>query len=314
MTVRMASCRELSEDKTAISQLAKLYWEVEENVTPVTILLPWFPGSAKKAKQKATRALYNIFLSYINLRRKVAIPSNDSIDLFIAQGISDHRIVEVNSAFNRSLSRCLNYVAIGHYVYDCCWSGQHRRQLLVLLIPWSHVKLTTTCTTLASWALLHLGANSKWKRKAIDEYKALVDKYTDTTSLTEPLLTRFSTIPLNAWEDELPSLDLIIRETLRISGSSTFLRRNVAKDIQVGDATIRRGDFVAYSGADVNLNPDIYTNPMAFDPDRYGPGREEDRKEVLGYLSWGAGMYSTMSNADIFFEKKVIQVVTPVLG
>ena len=63
------------------------------------------------------------------------------------------------------------------------------------------------------------------------------------------------------------------------------------KDIQVGEATIKRGDFVVYSMADVNLNPDIYTNPMIFDPDRYGPGREEDQKETHSYLSWGAGMY-----------------------
>jgi cytochrome P450 len=147
--------------------------------------------------------------------------------------------------------------------------------------------------------LLHLGTNPNWKRKAIDECKMLVDKYTNTTSL-DPLHARLSTIPLKAWEDELPSLDAIIRETLRISGSDTFLRRNIAKDFQIGDAIIRRGDFLAYSSADVNLNPDIYTNPMKFDPDRYGPSREEDRKETFGYLSWGAGMYlTTTSNVDI---------------
>ena len=108
---------------------------------------------------------------------------------------------------------------------------------------------------------------------------------------SDPLHTRLSTIPLNAWEDELPSLDLIIRETLRISGSGTVFRRNVGKDIQAEEATIKRGDFVVFSIADANLNPDIYTNPMTFDPDRYGPGREEDRKEAFGYLSWGVGMY-----------------------
>ena len=135
---------------------------------------------------------------------------------------------------------------------------------------------------------------------AIDECKMLVDKYTITSS-SDPLHARLSSIPLNAWEEELPTLETIIRETLRISGSGTMLRRNIAKDIQIGDATIRRGDFLAYSAADVNLNSDIYTNPMVFDPDRYGPGREEDRKEALGYLSWGAGMIVTMtSNADIF--------------
>jgi cytochrome P450 len=147
--------------------------------------------------------------------------------------------------------------------------------------------------------LLHLGTNPKWKLKATDECKALMDKYTNTTS-SDPLYARLSTIPLNAWEEELPSLDAVIRETLRISGSNTFIRRNIAKDFKVGDATIRRGDFLAYSSSEVNHNPDIYTNPMTFDPDRYGPGREEDRKETFGYLSWGAGMYlTTMSNADI---------------
>ena len=135
---------------------------------------------------------------------------------------------------------------------------------------------------------------------AIDECKALADKYTNTTS-SDPLHTRLSTVPLSAWEDELPCLEAIIRETLRISGSSTFLRRNIGADIQIGDATIRRGDFLAYSSAEVNLNPDIYTNPMTFDPDRFGPGREEDRKVTFGYLSWGAGMCLTAtSNVNMF--------------
>jgi hypothetical protein len=35
MTVRLASCRDLSEDKEAIAQLAKSYFEIEETATPV---------------------------------------------------------------------------------------------------------------------------------------------------------------------------------------------------------------------------------------------------------------------------------------
>jgi len=128
----------------------------------------------------------------------------------------------------------------------------------------------------------------------------LVDKYTNST-FSDSLHERLSIIPLNAWEEELPSLEAIIRETLRISGSGIFLRRNIANDIQIGDATLRRGDFLAYQSAEVNLNPDIYTDPMTFDPDRYGPGREEG-KEPFGYLSWGAGMYFTTSNAVIFLS------------
>ena len=129
-----------------------------------------------------------------------------------------------------------------------------------------------------------------------------MDKYTNTTSL-DPFHVRLSTIPLEAWEEELPSLEAIIRETLRISGSITFYRRNIAKDVQIGDATIRKGDIVVYPSGDANLNPDIYPNPMTFDPDRYGPGREEDRKESIGYVAWGAGTYPTTSNADYYYFK-----------
>ena len=95
MTVRMASCRELSEDREAITRLAKNYWEVEKYGTPVTVLFPWFPSFATGAKKKATRALYITFLSYINLRRKSTTLSNDAIDLFISQGCSDDEIIEV---------------------------------------------------------------------------------------------------------------------------------------------------------------------------------------------------------------------------
>ena len=95
MTVRLASCRELSEDREAIARVAKIYWEIEKNGTPVTVLFPWFPSFAKRAKTKATMALYNTFLSYIDLRRKSSAPSNDAIDLFISQGLPDDIIIEV---------------------------------------------------------------------------------------------------------------------------------------------------------------------------------------------------------------------------
>ena len=95
MTVRLASCRELSEDREAIARLAKNYWEIEKNGTPITVLFPWFPSFAKRAKTRATKALYNTFLSYVDLRRKSSAPSNDPIDLFISQGLPDDIIIQV---------------------------------------------------------------------------------------------------------------------------------------------------------------------------------------------------------------------------
>jgi len=92
----MSTCRELSEDKEAVSRVAKHYWDIEKSATPVSVLLPWFPGSARKAKQKATMDLYNMLLSYVNIRRKASTPTIDPIDFFILQGTSDDTIVGVS--------------------------------------------------------------------------------------------------------------------------------------------------------------------------------------------------------------------------
>ena len=123
-----------------------------------------------------------------------------------------------------------------------------------------------------------------------EELKTLVTNHTNTLS-KEPLHKRLAAIPLNAWEEELPALDLVIRETLRIAVSGATLRRNLGKDILLADTTIKRGDFLTYSLADVHLNPGIYTDPTKFDPGRFTKGREEDQKETYAYIGWGVGEF-----------------------
>jgi hypothetical protein len=103
----MASCKELSEDREAVSRLAKHFWDIEKSATPVSILLPWFPSSAKKVKQKATVALYGMLLSYVHLRRKCSTPSVDPIDFFISQGTSDGAIMEASFRCD-----CLRYIVL----------------------------------------------------------------------------------------------------------------------------------------------------------------------------------------------------------
>ena len=39
------------------------------------------------------------------------------------------------------------------------------------------------------------------------------------------------------------------------------------------------------------MNPDIYPDPQKFDPSRYLPGREEDKKQFYGWAGWGAARH-----------------------
>ena len=146
----------------------------------------------------------------------------------------------------------------------------------------------------ACWSLLYIAANPIWKEKVTNEFRALLQKHTDTSS-SEPLYKKLGTIPLSAWEEELPTTELVIRETIRLSLSLGLPRRNVQRNVTVDGVTIEQGDFVMCSAAQVHLNPDIYPSPMTFDPERYVLGREEDKREGLAYLGWGAGEFLGVS-------------------
>ena len=151
---------------------------------------------------------------------------------------------------------------------------------------------------IACWALVYLAFNDEWKAKAKAEVDALVNKHT-TNSSNEPLHQQLASIHISAWEDEMPVLDLIIRETVRINLSGFSLRRNVLEDLTFSGGLVKPGDFIGYSLADVHLNPEIYSRPNEFDPARFTPGREEDKKGTYSYLGWGAGAF-------LIFKKKSV--------
>ncbi|PPQ70347.1 hypothetical protein CVT25_000127 [Psilocybe cyanescens] len=252
MTIRMATCRELAEDRKAMNDLAKHYWTLEKSATPVSLLLPWFPGPSKRAKERSTVALYNLFNSFVELRRNATVPSTDPIDLLVAQGDSNETIIG-------TIMGIIFAGVINTGVNSC-------------------------------WTLLFLGSSPMWKKKVVDELKSLVANHTNTIS-SEPLHKRLATIPLGAWEDELPTLDLVVRETLRITATGSALRRNMHKDVIVEGVTVKRGEFMTYQLGDAHLNPEIYKNPLEFDPSRFLEGREEDRKETFAYIGWGVGRH-----------------------
>lgn len=103
MTVRMATCRELSTDLDAVTRLQAEYWSLEKSATPTSLLLPWFPSPAKKRKEAATKELYMILDSYIEQRRAADVPTSDAMDVMLSQGYDNQSIIGVRNI------HCLNY-------------------------------------------------------------------------------------------------------------------------------------------------------------------------------------------------------------
>ncbi|KDQ52157.1 hypothetical protein JAAARDRAFT_40504 [Jaapia argillacea MUCL 33604] len=252
MTVRMATCQALSSDIPTVKRLYTLYWILEKSATPITLLWPWLPTPTKRGKDKATKDMFDLLDGYVEMRRRADVLGEDALDLLIAEGDSNKAIIQ--------------------FVMGVTFAGVINTGM-------------NSC-----WLLLHLAANPEWRMKIHDEVTSLMNKYTDSNS-PDPLHKRLATIPIPAWEDDMPNLDLAIRECLRLTLSGTTLRRNVAQDLHVGDKIIEKGSFMAYSLADAHLNPEIYTNPDTFDPFRFEAGREEDKKGNMSYLAWGTGRH-----------------------
>jgi cytochrome P450 len=143
----------------------------------------------------------------------------------------------------------------------------------------------------ACWILLYISFYAHWKSAIYSEVHALLAQYTNSS---DPLHKRLSAIPISVWEDEMPTLDLVLRETLRLVVNGTALRRSLpgggGENLKMpGVGEVPSGGFLAYSVSDAHMNPSIYTDPGMFDPERFTPGREEDKREPYSFLGWGAG-------------------------
>ncbi|KAF9457599.1 cytochrome P450 [Collybia nuda] len=267
MTVRMATCRELSADLETVTRLQGLYWTLEKSATPTSLLLPWLPSPAKKQKEVATQEIYTLLDQFVEKRRAADVPSSDAIDVLLSQGNDNQNIIG--------------------FIIGVVFAGVINTGI-------------NSC-----WTLLFLAHNPEWRKKVETEVQSLIMKHTNTTS-SEPLHQRLAAIPISVWEDEMPILDVVIRETIRLVVNGAALRRNVHEDLHMAGKTIPKGNFVTYPVFDAHLNSDIYTNPTKFDPDRFSPDREEDKKEKYAYLGWGAGRHPCTGMKVAKLEIKII--------
>jgi sterol 14-demethylase len=152
----------------------------------------------------------------------------------------------------------------------------------------------------ATWMLIFLAGHQNWRSRAIAEVESLLDRHSPLSKCEEASSTslslRLSSIPLEAWENETPILDAIIRETTRLAQPHVAMRRNLGPELYINGKVIPTGAYVIYPFSDVHLNPEIYPDPWRFDP-----SREEANDAVCAYVGWGGGkkLFTNSPNVNI---------------
>lgn len=104
---------------------------------------------------------------------------------------------------------------------------------------------------------------------------------------------------------DLDKTERAVKEALRIHPPLFILLRAALEDCEVLGYQVKKGNWVAVSPMIAHRDPDVFDNPLEFDPDRYGPGREED-KRPFAYISFGGGRHKCMGNAFAILQIKTI--------
>ena len=122
------------------------------------------------------------------------------------------------------------------------------------------------------------------------------DIYTLVTAELDDLYADGQEVSVHALR-QIPKLENVIKETLRLHPPLIILMRVAQGEFEVQGYPIHKGDFVAASPAVSNRIAADFPDPDAFDPDRYNKPREEDVLHRWTWIPFGAGRHRCVGAA-----------------
>ncbi|CAM0914178.1 unnamed protein product [Alopecurus aequalis] len=165
--------------------------------------------------------------------------------------------------------------------------------ILTLIFAGKHSSAMTSTWT-AACLLVHakaLDAALEEQRKIIRKYQGMID---------------YNVL------SQMDTLHGCIKEAARMHPAPPALIRQVKKDITVrtkegNEYHVSRGHTLVHLVMLNGMLPHVYKDPEVYDPDRFLPGRGEDKAAgKLSYTSFGAGRHACGGEAYAFMQIKII--------
>ncbi|KAM0847485.1 hypothetical protein ACQ4PT_054991 [Festuca glaucescens] len=155
-----------------------------------------------------------------------------------------------------------------------------------------------TSSHATTWTGACLLSHAKFLTSAFEEQKEIMMKYKGKIEYDALL--------------EMDTLHSCIKEALRMNPPAPMLLRKAHKNFTVRtkegqEYGIPKGHTIASPIVQNNNMPDVYKDPHLYDPDRFGPARQED---VLGgkfsFTSFGGGRHLCVGEAYAYTQIKII--------
>lgn len=105
---------------------------------------------------------------------------------------------------------------------------------------------------------------------------------------------------------EMSVLDLVLKESLRLCPPVPGQPRVAVTDTAVGGYYVPEGTFVTIGQLTNHRDPEYWTNPDMFDPERFGPERAEDKGHRLAWMPFGGGVHKCIG---LYFGQMEIKTI-----
>lgn len=269
LTIRMVGADEIADNPEVLEEALNLFEYIEASATAMSIVFPRFPSPAVLKRTYAGARLYMMIENIVKKRAASDEKHDDALQYMLDQGDRTHKIIE--------------------FIVGALFAG-----LLNSGIN-------------AAWVLCYLATSPEWLGKAREEVRSTAARH--ARDPTAPLRYQLDDVPLEAWEQNFPIIDLCLKDSIRLNLLGTAFRRNISgRDLPTGNGmeVIPADAFVTYATADVHQDPSIYPNPSVWDPARYMPGREEDKQGPHVWLGWGVARHPCLGMRFAKLEQNII--------
>ena len=89
----------------------------------------------------------------------------------------------------------------------------------------------------------------------------------------------------------LEEMEWVMKECLRMYPPLPTMPRRVVKDVEHYGVQFKKGQFVSISPAHTHYMDEYWSNPDAFDPERWSPERAEYKKHNYQWIPFGGGAH-----------------------
>jgi sterol 14-demethylase len=157
--------------------------------------------------------------------------------------------------------------------------------LLASMFAGHHTSSVTT-----AWTLIELLRNPPYLARVIEE----IDRVFGNGGRGSHAALRELVVTENA-----------VKESLRLHPPLFMLVRVAEQDFVYKHWFIAKGSWIVISPTVSHRIPEVFAAPESFDPDRFAPPREEDKRD-FAYIAFGGGRHKCMGNAFAILQVKTI--------